>query len=311
MSWSNLGDGHTLISIVLALSSAFVTAAYLVCMSRVMKRNRDSSSLSTLAYSHLLGGAALIPFLWDSGETVMPDSAGFILLLILTIGLLVISRMLYFYAYANTAITNITVFSSLTPLYAMVTGYLFLHEALHWNQLAGLMVICASLYVYFLPAFPRVQKPTSWFAPFTHVVSSKPVFCAFLSTIPTAFAAVTQKQLLMEYVNPVTFSFWLLFGIGAVTLAIYMLWRKTFFIKSYPRFPASFYVASCIFLPLMHVLFSTLILYQPAAVALVLQRTSIVFQVLLAYFILHETGQLAQRLVIIGFIFVGFCLIML
>ena len=312
MSLSSLG---TMLStdnaiILLAIASAFIGSSYLVCMSRVMKREHAPSSLQVLVLSHFLAALALLPFM-KSNDFGLAQNSSIFLLVIAAAGFLVISRMLYFYAYARTDVATVAIFSPLTPIYVLLTGYILLGETATFNEVAGLMVISLSIYVYFMRKGTSLANIANWLEPFRQIARSRAVLCAFLSTIPTAFAAIFQKELLLNHTNPVAFSFWLLLLIALIAGVILMFKRSSVKLVSLTTLPISFYAASLILLPLTHVLFSWLVLAKPTAIALVLQRTGIIFQIMLAYFIMHEREQIGRRIAISLFIILGFSLIML
>lgn len=287
---------------LLALTSAFAIALYYVYTSQVMKARPGLSSGITLAASHLSAGLALAPlWLWRS-TTPLPVTSDLVTPLLATAGLLVLSRELYFYAYARTDVANITVFSALTPVYAIATGYLLLGEHPSRNALAGLLLICGSIYLLFM------RGGASPLEPFRRIAHSRPIFCAFLSTIPTAFAAAFQKQLLAS-MDPVGFSFFLLSLIGLAALAIALPGLRRWKLQ-WRAIPWHFWLVSAVMLPLTHVLFCLVMLEQHMAISLVLQRSGVLFQIVLAYLFLHERQDIRKRLLVAAGIIAGFALIM-
>lgn len=298
-------------SIILALASAFLTALYFVYASQTMKRLPGLPSTLTLTVSHLSAALLLLPaWLWRGWPfAVLPQSALWQPLL-LTAGFLVLSRQLYFYAYAHTDVANITVFSALTPVYTVITGYVFLHETLSLRMLLGLLLICSSIYFFFLHQRTGESLAAALFQPFRAIRTSKPVFCAFLSTIPTAFAAIFQKQILYS-LDPVSFSFLLLLLIGLAAGVITACTQpRGEALRQIRRLPMHFFFLSALLLSLMHVFFCLVMIQHQTAVSLVLQRTSILFQIVLAYVYLKERNSMRKRLIVTVFIIAGFGLIM-
>jgi len=297
------------IHIWLALASALATAVYYVYVSRTMKQARGLSSGFVLAISHMVGAVVLLP-LWALYSAPVADTAPLITPLLLAAGLLVLSRELYFYAYARTDVANITVFSALTPIYAIGTGYFLLGETSTPLALTGMLLICASIYGLFVKKPAGMPLPAAILLPFRHIIVSLPVFCAFLSTIPTAFAAAFQRQLL-HTLDPVGFSFFLLTLIGLTAFIISLALLKPSGLRAqFSLLPRHFLLISAIMLPLMHVLFSFVMQHQQTAVSLVLQRTSIAFQIALAYAFLKERRELRKRILATLGIMAGFVLIM-
>jgi drug/metabolite transporter (DMT)-like permease len=308
MNWSDVStyfSSDTSITL-LAMLSAFAGSLYLVCMSQVMKRKDALSSLKTLTLSHFIAAVALLPFI-DNSFVTSTNHINMLYLLCATAGFLVLSRIMYFYAYAHTDVANVAIFSPLTPVYVLAVGYFILGETASTREISGLLIICTSIYVYFLP---KISSISDIIKPFRQITANTAVLCAFLSTIPTAFAAVFQKQLLVDYMSPVAFSFWLLLLIAFLAGAILLIKKQSFSLQDIKTFPISFFFASALLLPLTHVLFSWLVLAKPTALALVLQRTGIIFQLILAYVILKERKQLGKRCFVSALIILGFYLIL-
>jgi drug/metabolite transporter (DMT)-like permease len=292
----------------IALLSALASACYFLCMSRAMKGLPGISSSFTLAYSHLLACPATFIAILFTDVSPFAIAPNQIQWLGVCAAFLVASRLLYFFAYARIEMGSVAVFSALTPIYAMVVSFYFLDETLTTTQVIGILIVCISLYLYFLPARAAESNAPRWLWPFKNIFSSTPVLCAFLSTIPTAFASSIQRHLMESQLNVLVFSFWLLATIGVTVLLLTTLMGKTkepIFNQIF-QFNWQFYVASIFLLPLMHSLFGWVILHQPTAVALVLQRSSIVFQIVLAFIFLNERRDLVKRLQCVALMFVGF-----
>lgn len=298
--------------IFFALVSAFSAAIYFVYTSHVMKNTKGVSSGLTLWVSHLMGAFVLLPMWFFASPVqlnILMDRALLAPLIAVTL-LLVLSRELYYYAYARTDVANITVFSALTPVYTLVTGYFILGEVPRVMQLMGLLIICGSIYFLFLQSPGKGGILHFIFRPFVYVVSSRPIFYAFLSTIPTAFAAVYQKTLL-HHIEPLALSFFMLLLIGTFALCITIANIPITAIKKQMRsLPLHFYGMSAVMLPLMHVLFCIVMIHQQTAISLVLQRTAIVFQVIFAYYFLGERGDIRKRIGVACFVTLGFGIIM-
>jgi drug/metabolite transporter (DMT)-like permease len=297
--------------IFFALVSALLTAVYFVYLSKTMKARSGLSSTLTLAVSHLSAAILLLP-LWALSSSALSSIVSPPLFLVAAAGgLLFISRELYFYAYARTDVANITIFSALTPVYALLTGYLWLHEVPSYPHLAGLLLICISIYAYFLEPVPSMSLAKAVVQPFRHIATSRPIFCAFLSTLPTAFAATFQKDALSHF-DPVTFSFVLLSIIGSAALLLSCAMFKASDIKrQLTLLPVRFYIISALLLAGMHVAFCVVMNHYQTAVSLVLQRSSLVFQIILAYIYLHERQRISKRLTVAFCIMAGFMLIIL
>ena len=302
-----------LVATFIALLSAFASAMYFVAISGIMKRSPEISSGLALAVGHLAAALLVFPLVYTSsvpwqlqlqllGENYFP--------LIVSGVLLVISRQLHYYAYARTDVANITIFSALTPVYALVTGFFMLGEVPTAFSLFGMSLICGSIYWLFLKRDNSLTTLQNLFQPILAIGKSKPVLFAFLSTIPTALVATFQKQLLFV-MTPVVFTFWILLITGLFALVFHILVTPQAQMASQMRLlPLKFIVISAIFLPLTHWLFCLVMQEHQTAISLVLQRTSIIFQILLAYGMLSERDQIKRRIFVALFVMVGFAMIM-
>lgn len=296
---------------LMALLSAFITAAYFIYVSRVMKADRDISSAVTLAVGHLVAALALVPLWAAFSVTTTQEMAApeIVWAFLAASGCLLLSRQLYFFSYARTEVANITVFSALTPVYALGTGYVMLHEVPQPAQLVGMLLICGSIYSLFLKREPHLPLLANIAQPFRAVMHSPAVLCAFLSTIPSAFAAVYQKRLLAT-VDPLVFTLVLLLLIGVMALACCLAVQSPRRIWAQCRqLPVGFFFVSATLLPAMHVVFCYVMQHHQVALSLVLQRTSILFQIILAYIFLGERQDIGKRIRVGCCILAGFAMI--
>lgn len=279
-----------------SLVSAFSTASYLVYISGLLKTHRSLHPNTALLGSHLVGGLLMlvaafalpsISFIWD----VDSNAYGYLFINAL---LLMLSRELYLYAYAHTDVANITIFSPLTPLFAIATGHFLLGETLTAYEWIGTVLICGAIYLLFLQPNPQQTVRTTLFSPFAHIIGSKPIFCGFLSTIPTAFAAVYQKKALQSF-DPATFTVLLLLTLAAMASIAEIIVRRKPLAITHTKLhwwliAGSLMIAS-------QFIFCFILNAAPTAVALILQRLSVIFQVWLAYIFLKEKTQIGKRLV--------------
>jgi drug/metabolite transporter (DMT)-like permease len=291
-------------------ASAVSIAVYYVYLSRVMKQRHGISSTLVLASSHLVSALAIAPLF-----LLYPQSLGVFsredlyYAMVMTACLLVMSRQLYYYAYARTDVAHITVFSALTPIYTLATGFWFFSEFPQHQALIGLLLICVCIYWLFYQRPEGCGVLMGLAQPFALIIRSKPVFCAFLSTIPTAFAAAYQKQL-MHAMDPLAFSFMLFFLIGIMSCIIcsfFLKWSQV--VSQLKSLPIHFYLMSALLMPLSHMAFCMVISYHQTAISLVLQRSSILFQIVLAYFFLKERRDIKKRIMVGIGIVIGLVLI--
>ena len=299
--------------ILLALASAFVTAAYLVVTSGTMKSRPAVSPLVTLAAGHLTGGLVLLVLNFSQGVFDHYEATWFVAgALAGTAALLFSSRVMFYFAYARTDVANVTMFSALTPLYAALTGYFFNHERLSAPLLLGIVTISASLFWFFLSTqadLPAGSRAAAVVAPLGRILRSPPLRLALLSTVPPAFAVVLQKQLLTR-LSPVEYSVAILFLVGgAALLSACVVVRPRVALAGLRALPISYYVNSAIAVPVMHLLFCYALQREQSAVSLVVQRCSMLLQVLLAHRWLEERTLTRRALAAVGGVLLGMTLI--
>jgi len=278
-----------------SLVSAFSTASYLVYLSGILKKHPGLHPNTALLGSHFAGGLmllAVIVLLPDVTIAWSADAEAYGYLLVNAL-LLMISRQLYLYAYAHTDVANITIFSPLTPLFAIATGHFLLGEVLTITEFLGTVLICGAIYFLFLKRTPGSSLQKALLSPFTHIVSSRPIFCAFLSTIPTAFAAVYQKKALQSF-DPATFTTLLLLTLAAMAFLYEMIARKKPLAIAETK--PHWWLAGGGMMIVSQLIFCFILNAAPTAVALILQRLSTIFQVWLAYLWLHEKTDIRRRL---------------
>ncbi len=293
-----------------SLASALITACYIVYISGVMKTHKEVHPNTTLLGTHIAGGALLLALfaVLPGAHLTFPEGSDAYLYLLANAFLLMLSRQLYLYAYAHTDVANITIFSPLTPMFAIATGHFMLGETLNSYELFGITLICSSIYIMFLHRRKGESLTHALMTPFRNIASSTPVLMGFLSTIPTAFAAVFQKKALQSF-DPATFTIVLMLTIGFMAFLVEAFIRRKplAILRSKPQW----WLISGGLLMLSQFIFCYVLIAAPASVALVLQRLSIVFQVILAYVWLHEKTDIRKRMACSAGAVAGFALLVL
>jgi uncharacterized membrane protein len=172
----------------------------------------------------------------------------------------------------------------------------------------GLALITISVYLLFL----KIDKSQSFlknlFGPFALIFNSKPVLCAFLSVLPPALSVVFLKKSVMT-MDALSFSLFFTFLIGSMALFIELFNNKEKLILDLKQFPKPFFFYSGFLLMLTQFTFALASKYIMVANLMVLNRISIVFQIVLAYFILKEKDEIKKRLIISLFVVLGFYII--
>jgi drug/metabolite transporter (DMT)-like permease len=260
-------------------------------------------------------GAAvvLLPFwliMYSHGHvSLAPDKTW--LYFMLACSFLLLSRELYFYAYSRTDIANITVFSALTPIYTLATGYILLDETPSLLTILGIFMITLAIYYIFLPAnVAKESRLAHFIKPFMRISTSLPILCGFLSTIPTAFGAIYQKKTLF-HMDIASFSLSLFLVLGTAALIIELLKRqeRRVIYDNMAILRKKSFWCSAFLLMVMHVSFAPILMSHNSAAALTLQRCSILFQIIFAYYFLHQKEDIRKRIFAGVIIIMGFLLI--
>jgi drug/metabolite transporter (DMT)-like permease len=288
-----------------ALASAIVTALYLTYISGIMKRLPEIPSIVVLSAGHGVAALAVVPMFFFSSlppQQLWQETA----IGIAGVGLLIsLSRLLFYQAYSATYVSHVTVFSSLTPLYAIAIAALFYQSYPTHSQIAGIVITCASLYLFFY----KSSSEQLLHLPFISIIRSKPLRLALLSTVPGAVAAVWQKHLLIQ-IDAIVFSFGLLVCVGSLT-GLWAVYRhgSVNFLHGLKKLPLQFWLLSALLLPSMQLLFCYVLIEHHSAVALALQRMSMVFQILIAYLWLKERIDFIRSLLVTSLLVFAFGLL--
>ena len=98
-------------------------------------------SLSIAAGSLIAAGVFLLPFSIIWWPETMPSNTGWINLIVLALACTAYAQLIYFKLIESAGATNATTVTFLIPIFGLLWGYLFLHEALEINTLVATVVI--------------------------------------------------------------------------------------------------------------------------------------------------------------------------
>lgn len=296
---------------LLIFTSAFLTAIYLTLISRWLKERPLLSSSIVMAMAHFTAGAFLLP-VWLSLKTLPLSSyavPAFALPFAATVVLLVAARRMYYYSYSVSPVGEVAMFSALTPLYAMIAGQIVLHELPGPTVSLGITLICIGIYGYYLRPKPGMSLLSAAVQPFARIRSSTGLRLAFFSTLPPAFASVFQKEAML-HADPLGFITLQMLIIGTASL----VWDAAVkaphsFRERLRALPWQHYLLLGALLGSANVCFSFFLAGSLTAVAVALQRVSILFQVLLAAALLRETEGLIRHVLLCIMVMTGYILI--
>lgn len=262
--------------------SIISSAAYLVWSSAFLKKNPALGSSAFIAITHALSGLMLLPLL--DLQPVLQANGADLWHNILMVGLLAwLSKLLYFYAYSKTTVANTTIFSALTPIYAALAAS-FMGAALAGHQMAGIIISCLAIAFFF---YQKGRESSQWPQHF-----SLPVACAFLSTIPTAFSIYFQKDAILQ--SNVYFVSFTICIFAAVASGLRHMIRPAPLALSRHHTLALLGIA---FLQTLAIVaFSSFMTEGHPAVGQSLQRLSMLLQIVLAHYFLHERLNTGRHL---------------
>lgn len=286
--------------------NAVFTALYLTTSSLFMKRKGGLHFISAITYTHLAGGVVMlllwactheVRLLWDIGRE-------FWIFLCWSVLVNMVAKVLYFYAYSKIEVANVTIFSSFTPLFAVITGWLFLHEVLSPSDIAGICIVCAAVYYFHFRKQLGVSVLRSIVAPFLGIFHSRPVLAAFLSTIPPAFSIIYSKKAILLF-DPFIFTALQLVMMGGAFFVVEMMMPGKERRLPLSRLPYKEIAGLSLLLLLAAITASCVITLGPVAHILSLQRLSIVLQVVFAYTLLKERTDIRKKLLACALVLLG------
>jgi drug/metabolite transporter (DMT)-like permease len=296
--------------IFLILISSSSMALFLVLSSQIMKQKGKFtySSNFVLSITHLSAAFFLmIPwsYFYLKGTISFPNSEFFFFASISTT-LTLIAKLLYFYAYSKIDVAYVTIFSSLVPVFSVLSGWFFLKEELDLYEMIGLIIVTFSVYCLFLVPSTNTFTVKSFFQPFQTILSSKPTLFAFLSVIPPAISTVFVKKSVLN-MDALSFSLYFMLSLGILSALIEIFSSSEIsFKEQFLQLPKQFLLFSGLLMTVSQFAYSLATQYTQIANIAVLSRISSVFQIVLAYFILKEKNHLKKRIILSIIIILGF-----
>jgi len=272
------------------------TAVYFVLTSAYMQKNSAISINFVLAATH--GFAALLLLVFSDYSSIFNAHSYQLWKNLLLVALLTwTAKIFYFYAYSRIAVANVTVFSALTPLYAVLISPLMGYP-LTAQQILGVTIITGSVFIFFAKDVLAHGK-VKW------VIPSFAVTCAFLSTIPTAVSTYFQKDAILLS-NPINVSFFIC-AFSSVASFGY-LWLKSPRQKE-KKLPYAIPLRPLVIIALLQataaVAFSAYMVQGHPAVGQAVQRLSSLLQILLAHVFLRQRLNTAWHLLCVGSSIIG------
>lgn len=292
--------------IVLVLTSALCMALHLVLLSREMRRNSAYSPVVAMVLTHAASGVLLgIAWLGTRPAHAPEFDPVFTQYLLISVLATLLAKWLYFYAYSRIEVAQVSVFSALTLPLAVLSGWWLLGEVPTMMSLAGIAVVFFGIYALFLPPLRGQPWMVTIFSPFRHVVGRLPVMCAMLSAFPPAVSIIFQKKSVM-LVDPLSYAVLasLLLAMCAALLLRPGTGGQTLKARVCVINPVVL-MAQVLPLAAAQYLSSAALLHGAAANVMSLLRVGIVFQIILAYLLLHQKTRMYYKLAISFFVVLG------
>jgi drug/metabolite transporter (DMT)-like permease len=231
---------------------------------------------------------------------IPPLDQTFWLTFILSIPINILAYVLYLYAIKISPLSLSIPFLAFTPAFMILTGFLILAETINlWGGL-GIGLIIVGGYILH---FKKIQK--NLLAPFSSFLQERGSWFMLIVAILFAFAAVIGKKAILHS-SPLFFSysFFLIFNLTILTGLV--LGRRNNWRKILHNSPRGVWLGT---LFMIHISFHGLAIAGSTAVYMVaVKRSSILFSVLLSWFILREADikyrGLGTLLMFIGMLFI-------
>jgi drug/metabolite transporter (DMT)-like permease len=283
------------------LLGSFAIAGHFVSLKKLLER--IPRPWLVIGITHLVASIFLLPSLLQDGAGSVIFQSAFLIPLLLTVSLTLLSRQWHMRALQTGELAAVASYSALTPLLSLLTAWAILDELPTLGGLVGMGIVALSVYCFHL------SSQTHWLAPILELRKNRTAQLGLLAAIPPAFGLVFQKQALQAS-DIYVFSFWMLFSLSAMALAMGWLTRKestsvTSFI------PYAQIATAGVLLAGAQVCFSYAAQSELVPYFGALNRSSIFFQVVLAHVLIATDRQLKWRAICSLGIVVGFFIIRL
>lgn len=219
---------------------------------------------------------------------------------VISIPINIIAYIVYLYAIKISPISLSVPFLAFTPVFMILTGFYILAETVNFWGFIGIVLIVLGGY---LLHFTRNQG--GMLAPFSAFAREKGSWLMLIVAILFAFAAVIGKKAILHS-SPLFFSytFFLIFNI--IVLGGFIGFRRVDWGKIRSNTPRGIWLGTLL---MIHISCHSLAIVNATAVYMVaVKRSSILFAVLLSWFILREENikyrGLGALLMFIGMLFI-------
>ena len=205
---------------------------------------------------------------------------------VLSIPINILAYVLYLYAIKVSPISLSVPFLAFTPVFMTLTGFFILGETINIWGGVGIGFIVIGGYILH---FKENQK--NFWTPFSVFWGEKGSWLMLIVAILFAFAAVIGKKAMLHS-SPLFFSYFFFLVFNIIVLCGLLLTRRNDWRKILNNSPKGMWLGSLL---MIHISFHGLAIAISTAVYMVaIKRSSILFSVLLSWFILKE-GDIRYR----------------
>ena len=262
----------------IALSSAFSLA---LADSFTKKYFSTYTGLTILLIRFSLPGLLLLPYTIYSGLPDVP--VNFWYLIAILVPLEIIAMWFYILSIRDTPLHLSLPYLSFTPVFVMLTGYLFLGETVSWDGALGIMLIVSGAYVLNIDRVDHDWK--NLFAPIAAIFKLRGSVLMLLAAMIYSITGVLSKKAML-FTEAKTFGALYFSIIGVTTLIIILITQprivKNLWIK--PR--ASLLVG--VFMGIMVITHFVAIELVEVAYMISVKRTSMIFAMLIGAWMFRD-----------------------
>lgn len=239
------------------------------------------SGFSILLIRLALPGLVLLPYSIVLGLPDVP--ADFWFLILILVPLEILAMWLYVLSIRDTPLHLSLPYFAFTPVFVILTGYIFLDESVSLGGAVGISLIVAGTY---LLNIEHIKK--SWanlFAPFTAIFRLRGSILMLLAAFIYSFTAVLSKKAML-YTEPESFGALYFSLIGLVTLIIIITIQPSVLKKIFEK-PGAISLVS-ILMAVMVVTHFIALSQVETAYMLSVKRTSMIFGMLLGAWMFRD-----------------------
>lgn len=199
----------------------------------------------------------------------------------LSIPINILAYILYLYAIKISPISLSVPFLAFTPVFMILTGFFILSETINiWGAIGIGLIVMGGYLLHF-----KRQQP-SLLSPFAAFIREKGSWFMLIVAFLFAFAAVIGKKAILHS-SALFFSYYFFLVFNTTILIGLLLGRRNNWQKIIRHTPRGIWLGSLL---MIHISFHGLAIAISTAVYMVaIKRSSILFSVLLSWFILKET----------------------